>query len=326
VPVPEHARERDAIGPLDEFARRLSLSADYAEATRTALEALGDLFGFEQSILLVADEDGDRLFAAASNGYAASEAGAEVPMGVGVIGIAAERRRIVSVPSLARSRALRTAMEESLKRSGTQTPAHEIPLPGLERVQSAAAVPLIVRGDLTGVIYLESERAGDFGPGNERLLRVLGAQLAATLAALQADRQESVSSSPAPRPTAEGETVPVTYYQADDSLFVGGEYVIKGVPGRILWRLLGEWEAGGRTAFTNRELRLDESLGLPVGNDNLEARLLVLRRRLGAVACGIELDRVGRGRLELRVARPLELAEVATTSPMRAAHAPPDAG
>jgi hypothetical protein len=101
------------------------------------------------------------------------------------------------------------------------------------------------------------------------------------------------------------------------------DYVIKGVPGRILWKLVNEYATAGRTAFTNRELRLDERLGLPAGNDNLEARLLVLRKRLAAAGCGIELDRVGRGRLELRLARPLTLSEVPTSGLMRAAHLPP---
>ena len=100
---------------------------------------------------------------------------------------------------------------------------------------------------------------------------------------------------------------------------------MRGVPGRILWRMLNEHAADGRTAFTNRELRLDERLGLPTGADNLEARLLVLRRRLGVAGCGVGLERVGRGRLELRVERPLELSEIVTSGPMRAAHARPDA-
>ncbi len=99
--------------------------------------------------------------------------------------------------------------------------------------------------------------------------------------------------------------------------------MVKGVPGRILWKLLREHAADGRVSFTNRELRLDERLGLPAGNNNLEARLLVLRKRLATLECGITLDRVDRGRLSLGISAPLTLAEVPTTGPMRAAHLPP---
>ncbi len=324
---------RDLIGPLDELTRRLALAESYAEATTTALRALEDLFDFPYAILLAADERGDRLFTVASNGYPRSGAGAEVPIGTGLIGIAAERRQVVSVANLARSRTMSAAVRDSVERGGDQVAEKEIPLPGLGRAQSAAAIPLVVRGGLTGLLYLESEQIACFGPHNERLLRIVGAHLGAALAALEDDGAQTAPATPPPdRPPAAAEApaqpaaggCPVVYYQADDSVFVGGEYVIRGVPGRILWRLLNEHAADGRTAFTNRELRLDERLGLPAGADNLEARLLVLRRRLGVAGCGIGLERVGRGRLELRVERPLALSEVETSGPMRAAHARSD--
>ena len=320
--VRERRAERDVLPLLDEFIRRLSVCVEYAEAVRVGLEALEDLFGFRYSVLLTADERGDRLFAVASNGYASSGVGAEVPAGYGPIGVAAQRRRVVCVPSVSRSRSLNAAIQDSIRRSGGEASPVEIELPGLERVDSAAAVPLLAHGELTGVLYLESERAGDFGPGNERLLRILGGHLAGALAVLQADRGESAPSEPAPSRTPGGEPLAVSYYQADDSVFVDGAYVVKGVPGRILWKLLREHGADGRLAFTNRELRLDERLGLPAGNDNLEARLLVLRKRLAALDCGIGLDRVGRGRLALHLGAPLILSEVPTAGPMRAAHEP----
>jgi hypothetical protein len=327
APVAERSRQRDPLAALAELVRRLTGCGDYADATRAGLEALDDLFGFRQSILLVADERGDRLFAVASHGYPGSAAGAEVPIGTGVIGIAAERRQVVCVPSVARERAMRAGIQDALKRSGAELAANEIPLPGLGTVQSAAAVPLVVRNELTGVLYLESEQAGQFGPGQERLLRVVGGHLAAALAALQEDRRESAVSIPASELAAPaGEAIAVAYYQADDSVFADNRYLIKGVPGRILWKLLNEYAASGRTAFTNREFRLDERLGLPAGNDNLEARLLVLRKRLGATDCGIELERIGRGRLALRLARPVALSEVPTSGPMRAAHRPLQTG
>lgn len=323
---PERGSERRTLASLAEYGRRLAACGDYSDATRVALEALEDLFGFAHSILLIADEHGDRLFGVASNGYVGSSAGAEVPIGVGVIGIAAERRRVICVPSLARSRQMRAAIEESLREGGVELPAGEIMLPGLEEVQSAAAVPLVAHGLLAGVLYLESDRASEFGPGDERLLSILGGQLAMTLRTFEDDRRESPSApDAAPVPHPVGDEILVVYYQADDSVFIGGEYLIKGVPGRILWRLLNEYVASERTSFTNRELRLDERLSLPAGNDNLEARLLVLRKRLASAGCGIGLERVGRGRLQLRLAGPLHLDQVQTRGPMRAAHPPADA-
>jgi adenylate cyclase len=313
--------ERDPIGPLDELTRRLGLCTEYETATRVALQALDDLFGFTQAILLVAGDDGGGLFAVASNGYGVSGAGAEVPVGTGVVGIAAARQRVICVPSLGRNRAMRTAVRESLEQRGEALPSPEIPLPGLESAQSVAAVPLVVRDEVAGVLYLESDRPGRFGPQNERLLRIVGGQIAATLAALEGDRQEEPPAALQTEPTTtQHDAVAVEYYQADDSVFVAGEYVVKGVPGRIFWKLLNEHVADGRTSFTNRELRLDERLGLPPGNDNLEARLLVLRKRLAVLECGFRLDRVGRGRLSLHVDRTPALSEVATSGPMRAAH------
>src|SRR5213596_253181 len=99
---------------------------------------------------------------------------------------------------------MNAAVQDSIRRSGGEPSAVEIELPGLERVDSAAAVPLLAHGDLTGVLYLESERAGDFGPGNERLLRILGGHLAGALAVLKADRAESAPPETAPAKTPGG--------------------------------------------------------------------------------------------------------------------------
>jgi putative methionine-R-sulfoxide reductase with GAF domain len=312
VPAPAARIERDAIAQLDELTRRIAACSEYDEAVAVALQALDDVFGFGHSILLVRDPAEERLFAVSGNGYDASPAGAELRVGEGVIGTAAAAAHVVCVPNLTRSRVLQAAVRSGLERRG-ETPATEIPLPGLARAQSIAAVPLHAAGEVTGVLYLESEQVGRFGPHNERLLRVVGRHLAAALRTFGAEPGERP---PADEPTAtardrEAGSLRITYYRADDSVFADDEYVIKGVPGRILWKLLREHAELGRTTFTNRELRLDEGLGLPAGSDNLEARLLVLRKRLAGGAFGIELERVGRGRLALRAPAALELSEVA---------------
>jgi adenylate cyclase len=326
IPEPpgERGVERNTLRHLDDFVRRLASCSEYEEAVRTALVALDDLLGFDHSILLAAEEGAERLFAVADHGYPRSWSGAEVAVGEGLIGVAAERRQVVAVANLARNRSMRRGVERSLERQGGQLARDELPLPGTEDARSAAAVPLVVHGTLTGVLYLESEAEGRFGPQNERLLRILAAHVSTTLAACAQDRSEAPSIRAADATPAVGQKqIAVAYYQADDSLFVDDEYLVKGVPARILWKLLREHESSGRTEFTNRELRLDEGLGLPAGADNLEARLLVLRRRLEGERWPLGLERVGRGRLKLTVPGPLELTEVPTGGPMKAAHPSP---
>lgn len=102
----------------------------------------------------------------------------------------------------------------------------------------------------------------------------------------------------------------VRRYPDNDSIFVGEDYLIKGVAGAILWRLLRGYVEEHRTDYSNRELRLDPSIRLPDVSENLEARLILLQRRLEERCPALRIEKTGRGRFRLNVMRPVTLVDV----------------
>jgi adenylate cyclase len=168
---------------------------------------------------------------------------------------------------------------------------------------SQMAVPMIALGQLQGVLFAESRRRLAFGGDDEAALAVIACQAAAALALAETT---AVEQAPAPGPVAAAGTAErelrVTHHGYDDSVFIDNEYVIKGVSGRLLVFMLETCQRENRHEFSNRELRLTSALRLPDIKDNLETRLLLLRRRLDEKALPVRIVRTGRGRISLQLA------------------------
>lgn len=101
------------------------------------------------------------------------------------------------------------------------------------------------------------------------------------------------------RPRPRARPFRVVHHAYDDSVFIENEYLIKGVAGRLLIYFLRRYLSAGRTELRNREVRLAADLRLPDFKDNLETRLLLLRRRVEYKAAPVRLEHTGRGRIRL---------------------------
>ncbi len=306
----EAAPLRQYLAHIELLTGELAGCLDLDSLFETGLASLATLFGYEHAFIMIPDEAGQRLYTIASRGYDASGVGSEVWLGTGMLGVAAERRTVVRTTSMTRDVVFSRAVRASIEQSGARHLEQEIPLPGLPHLESQVVAPLVTHGELLGILCIQSDEVGRFLVDDERVIQIVGRHLAAAMATL---RNRPPAEYPAaelrpPRPPA-GVTSTIKHYQSDDSIFVDDAYLIKGIAGRILWKLLQTYDSEQRARFTNREIRLDESLQLPDIKDNLEARLILLRRRLADKSEVLKLVPEGRGRFRLDVRHPLALVE-----------------
>ena len=297
------------------FAERLNRSESLGDLIETALQLLEERLRFCHAILLLADEQNGKLCTIASRGYPENGVGSEVGYGDGLIGMVARARRALCLSAIDHSlRYARAVRERAEAVAGAEAVCREIPLPGLANAASQIAVPLVTRNRLIGVLAIESTDPMAFLPREDSLLTVIAAQLATGIEQLSREMDDGLSAAPSgPAPARSGATSVRTrnfyFYRADDCVFVDGEYLIRNVPGRILWRILTQHRDEGRVEFTNRELRMDAWLGLPEFKDNLETRLILLRKRLDQKCPDVRLVPRGRGRFALESDVAIALSE-----------------
>jgi hypothetical protein len=326
--------DRDAAALLDAVFTTKGLQ-DLAQLINTAesldmlvdsiLRGLDESFGFKYSALLVPAEEPNVLVTVATRGYPENGAGAEVCFGEGIAGMVAEARKPIRISGLMRGMLYAYAMHREAADAARGTPRKargRIPMPGLENPESQLGVPLLVRGELVGVLTLESDVPYRFHEQDKASVELLGSYVAIAVQNMQLQERatEAMDAAPqatvrrGPKPARNASPQPrssrrdVVYYAGDECILLDGEYLIRSLPAKILWRLLTERQSTGRNEFANRELRLDKSLNLPDWKDNLESRLLLLRRRLEQKSPDIRLVPRARGRFALELACDVNLS------------------
>ena len=302
------APRRNLLNALRQASTQLNACASLDALFDQTLAVLHNEFGIEHALLLMADEAQERLYVVGSRGYAATGVGSEIAFGEGVIGVAAQYRTPIRISHMTMEYAYGRAARDAAAAQELPLDA-QIPFPGLSEPHSQLAVPILACGRLLGVLCVESPQDLRFSYDDEDALVSLAAQLGVLSLCLQRDDDDDSASAPSASSIPAGEAVEVRHYRVNDSVFFDGDYLIKGVPGAILWKLLKSCIEQDRCEFSNRELRMCPELRLPEISDNLEARLILLQRRLVERCPQLAIEKTGRGRFRLRIDCALRLVE-----------------
>jgi adenylate cyclase len=304
---------RNYLAVLRRAAEHIRSCSDLDRLFQETLTCLDSQLSIHHAMLFMLDGPAGRLYLVANHGYEGSGVGSEIAVGEGLIGVAARERTPIRVGHMTSEYGYHRAVRRHIERGGMECILeNEIPLPGLPESRSQLAVPILAFGRLLGVCFVESCQDLRFGYDEEDCLVVLATELGMAIHALHqlSETPEEPASAQPTQGTIAGAPLLVRHYVEDDTIFFGNDYLIKGVAGNILWTLLCDYSESKRASFSNRELRLDPRIHLPDVGDNLEARLVLLRRRLADRTCDIRIDKTARGRFSLAVSRPLELVQI----------------
>ena len=80
-------RRNNEINIIEKVASKINKSLDMDAIANTMLESMHEYFGFEHSMILLVDQNEGSLKVIATYGYDDQGIGAEVKIGVGVIGM-----------------------------------------------------------------------------------------------------------------------------------------------------------------------------------------------------------------------------------------------
>jgi len=109
--------QRNLLASLRACSERLAACADLERLLGETLVCLDEQFGIRHTMVLMLDEPNARLYTVASRGYEKSGIGSEIPLGQGVIGVAARERTPIRIGHMNSEYAYGRAVRESAEQS-----------------------------------------------------------------------------------------------------------------------------------------------------------------------------------------------------------------
>jgi DNA-binding NtrC family response regulator len=180
--ITDLARKTAEVQILQRVSADINSTLDLDEICDVALRTMDELFEFHHANILLLEPDNSTLRVIASRGYENQAIGGRVQIGTGVIGMVAQKRRVMHVNNLGHQRAYSLAQRREMERSGQQAQLGEaIPVPGLANAESQIAIPLLIRDDLIGVFSIESPVSRSFGEHERDLVSIVANQIASAI-------------------------------------------------------------------------------------------------------------------------------------------------
>jgi class 3 adenylate cyclase len=178
----ELVKKSNEVRVIQQISSEITSALELDRILEIILGALDRTLGFQHVMILLKDQTQEKLRVVASHGYEQAGAGAEVEVGQGVIGVVAERKKMMRLGNIGASLSYLMTVRARLEEAGQLDSGRARPtLPGLPKVQSQLAIPLLVKDRLIGVLAVESPKANAFDELDEILLNIVANQAATAI-------------------------------------------------------------------------------------------------------------------------------------------------
>ena len=174
-------RRSKEIEIIKQISNQINKSLNLNSIACDMLKLMNEFFGFKHSMILLVSQDKKYLNVLETYGYKNKGVGAKVKFGVGVIGIVAEKKRLMRMANLGMQRSYMQAVREQVKITNNTQLQDEVELPGLKNAESQVAIPMLIDDELVGVFSVESEEMNIFDKSDEILIGILANQTASAL-------------------------------------------------------------------------------------------------------------------------------------------------
>ena len=174
-------RRNKEIEIIERVASQISKTLNLDAIAKTMLISMEEYFGFKHSMILLLDGSESVLKVIATHGYKEEGIGAEVKIGVGVIGMVAKKKKLMRMANLGAQKQYMQAIKQQIQLSEETAVVDVTSLPGLKNAESQVAIPMLMEDELIGVFSVESDQVNIFDKSDELIIKILANQTANAL-------------------------------------------------------------------------------------------------------------------------------------------------